>query len=197
MRQDGEPSVEEILESIKKVIARDNRDLADAQRRQREAASMAQPRAATVQPPAAEPLHTQPAPSQPADDATRSAIMREMDDVLDLSGMFVAEGEADGDELADDQRDDLSGGAADGDYTDEGLTNRSAADAMRQSLAALAMLAEPPAAPRIVRSGETSLEGLVREMLRPMMAQWLDAHLPEIVERLVKAEIARIAGKKR
>jgi cell pole-organizing protein PopZ len=193
MRQDGEPSVEEILESIKKVIARDNRDLADAQRRQREAASMAQPRAATAQPPAAEPLHTQPAPSQPADDATRSAIMREMDDVLDLSGMFVA----DGDEPGDGPTDDLTGGTDDGDYTEEGLTNRSAADAMRQSLAALAMLAEPPAAPRIVRSGETSLEGLVREMLRPMMAQWLDAHLPEIVERLVKAEIARIAGKKR
>ena len=68
---------------------------------------------------------------------------------------------------------------------------------MRQSLAALAMLADPPAKPQIVRSGETSLEGLVREMMRPMLAQWLDANLPEIVERLVKAEIARIAGKKR
>jgi uncharacterized protein len=29
MRQEGEPSVEEILESIKKVIARDNRDSAE------------------------------------------------------------------------------------------------------------------------------------------------------------------------
>jgi cell pole-organizing protein PopZ len=38
---------------------------------------------------------------------------------------------------------------------------------------------------------------MVREMMRPMLAQWLDANLPEIVERLVKAEIARIAGKKR
>ena len=59
------------------------------------------------------------------------------------------------------------------------------------------MLSEPSAPPQIVRSGETSLEGLVREMLRPMMAQWLDAHLPDIVDRQVKAEIARIAGKKR
>jgi hypothetical protein len=41
---------------------------------------------------------------------------------------------------------------------------------MRESLAALAMLAEPSAPPQIVRSGETSLEGLVREMLRPMLA---------------------------
>ncbi len=36
MRQSGEPSVEEILESIKKVIARDNRDSAADLRRRRE-----------------------------------------------------------------------------------------------------------------------------------------------------------------
>ena len=87
--------------------------------------------------------------------------------------------------------------AASDDESFEGLTNEDAAGAMRQSLAALAMLSEPSAPPQIVRSGETSLEGLVREMLRPMMAQWLDAHLPDIVDRQVKAEIARIAGKKR
>ena len=67
---------------------------------------------------------------------------------------------------------------------------------MRESLAALAMIAEPSAPPQIVRSGETSLEGLTRDLLRPMLAEWLDRNLPEIVERLVKAEIARIAGKK-
>jgi cell pole-organizing protein PopZ len=67
---------------------------------------------------------------------------------------------------------------------------------MRESLAALAMLAEPGAQPQIVRSGETSLEGLVRDMLRPMLAEWLETHLPAIVDRMVQAEIARIAGKK-
>ncbi len=80
--------------------------------------------------------------------------------------------------------------------TAEGLTNANAAQSMRESLAALAMIAEPGAPPQIVRSGETSLEGLVRDMLRPMLAEWLDRNLPEMVERLVKAEIARIAGKK-
>ena len=78
----------------------------------------------------------------------------------------------------------------------DGLTTESAARSMRDSLAALAMIAEPGAPPQIVRSGETSLEGLVRDLLRPMLAEWLDRNLPEIVERLVKAEIARIAGKK-
>jgi uncharacterized protein len=153
MRQEGEPSVEEILESIKKVIARDNRDSAETLRRRRESEGLiARP-------------SFQPEP-EVADDE---------DDVLDLGSLGAQVEEA----------------------ATEGLTNSEAADAMRQSLAALAMLAEPSAPPRIVRSGETSLEGLVREMLRPMMAQWLDAHLPGIVERLVKAEIARIAGKKR
>jgi len=76
------------------------------------------------------------------------------------------------------------------------LTTERTAGAMRESLAALAMLAEPGAQPQIVRSGETSLEGLVRDMLRPMLAQWLETNLPAIVDRMVQAEIARIAGKK-
>ncbi len=168
MRHEGEPSVEEILESIKKVIARDNRDQADAVRRRREAGGSVTAPAAASAPGFGATVFS--APYDSADD--------EVDDVLDLSAMDFAE---DAPEVA----------------LPPGLTNDEAADAMRQSLAALAMLAEPPASPRIVRSGETSLEGLVREMLRPMMAQWLDAHLPEIVERLVTAEIARIAGKKR
>lgn len=144
MRQEGEPSVEEILESIKKVIARDNRESAVAARRQRESSGV---------------------------DETADG-----EDVLEL-------GEAA--ELVEDE-----GGAP------SPLITGDAQRAMRESLAALAMLAEPGQRPQIVRSGETSLEGMVREMLRPMLAEWLDKNLPDIVERQVKAEIARIAGKK-
>jgi uncharacterized protein len=36
-------------------------------------------------------------------------------------------------------------------------------------------------------------DGLMREMLRPMLKQWLDENLPALVERLVKAEIQRVA----
>ena len=79
---------------------------------------------------------------------------------------------------------------------DAPLTTEAACDAMRQNFAALAMLAEPGAQPRIVRSGETSLEGLVREMLRPMLSEWLDANLPGMVEKMVRSEISRIAGKR-
>jgi uncharacterized protein len=35
--------------------------------------------------------------------------------------------------------------------------------------------------------------GLTREMLRPMLKTWLDDNLPLIVERLVSAEIERVA----
>ena len=143
MRHEGEPSVEEILASIKKVIARDNRDLADSERRRRESGGIA-------------------------------AVRRE-EDVLELGA------EA---ELVEAQEEE------------EALIPAESRASMRESLAALAMLAEPGVPPQIVRSGETSLEGLTREMLRPMLAEWLDKNLPAMVEKLVGAEIARIAGKK-
>jgi uncharacterized protein len=41
---------------------------------------------------------------------------------------------------------------------------------------------------------ERTLEEIVREMLRPMLQTWLDEHLPGIVERLVREEIARVIG---
>lgn len=44
-------------------------------------------------------------------------------------------------------------------------------------------------------AGADTLEGMVRDMLRPMLKDWLDARLPEIVESLVAKEIARISGR--
>jgi cell pole-organizing protein PopZ len=38
-----------------------------------------------------------------------------------------------------------------------------------------------------------TLEDLVREMLKPMLKAWLDDNLPNIVERLVRAEIERVS----
>lgn len=42
---------------------------------------------------------------------------------------------------------------------------------------------------------ENTLEGLVTDMLRPMLREWLDANLPTLVEQLVNREIARISGR--
>lgn len=41
-----------------------------------------------------------------------------------------------------------------------------------------------------------TLEGIVREMLRPMLKQWLDENLPSIVEEKVQAEIERVARRR-
>lgn len=38
-----------------------------------------------------------------------------------------------------------------------------------------------------------SIEDVVAELLRPMLREWMDSHLPGIVERLVKAEIERVS----
>jgi cell pole-organizing protein PopZ len=46
-----------------------------------------------------------------------------------------------------------------------------------------------------VRSGGPTIEDLVREELRPLLKQWLDANLPPLVERLVRAEIERVVGR--
>jgi cell pole-organizing protein PopZ len=149
MVQSGEPSVEEILESIKKVIARDNRSGAAEQRKARESQGIAE-----------------------------SPVDEDEDEVLDLSeaAEFVDEDEAE--------------------VAEAPLLNPEVRDSMRESLAALAMLSQPGAQPQIVRSGETSLEGLVRDLLRPALAEWLDKNLPPLVEKMVATEIARIVGKK-
>ena len=38
-----------------------------------------------------------------------------------------------------------------------------------------------------------TVEGLIQELLRPMLKDWLDENLPRLVERLVREEIERIA----
>ena len=43
------------------------------------------------------------------------------------------------------------------------------------------------------RSG-TTVEDLILEALRPMLKEWLDAHLPQTVERIVQREIHRLAS---
>jgi cell pole-organizing protein PopZ len=168
MRQEGEPSVEEILESIKQVIARDNRAEAADERQRRE----------TIGHPAifeTDAAHTK--------NATTEAKIEE--GVLDLA--------ADS-ELTEETDQELANSSAFG--REKPLVSDDARMSMQDSLAALAMLAEPGARPQIVRSGETSLEALTRELLRPALAEWLEKNLPAIVERLVAAEVARIAGKR-
>ena len=77
----------------------------------------------------------------------------------------------------------------------EELLDNSKAQSLRQSFSVLQTLSEPGVAPQIVRSGETSLEGLTRELMKPMLKEWLDTNLPGIVEAMVAREIERITKK--
>ena len=45
-----------------------------------------------------------------------------------------------------------------------------------------------------LRGADRSLEDIVRDLLRPLLQTWLDEHLPGIVERLVQEEITRVVG---
>lgn len=64
------------------------------------------------------------------------------------------------------------------------------------SLAAAAALSRLASAPRTPREapmvGDRPLDELVQDLLRPLLQTWLDENLPQLVERLVQAEIARI-----
>ncbi|WP_183947878.1 DUF2497 domain-containing protein [Sphingomonas desiccabilis] len=73
---------------------------------------------------------------------------------------------------------------------DPTILSARAAEASRGALEALSRMVVKPEAP-----GADSLEALVREMLRPMLSDWLDAKLPAIVEAMVAREIARISGR--
>ena len=131
-----EPSMEEILASIKKVIA-EEKDARSAE------SGPSQP-----EPPAEEP--------------------EEEDDVLELEEALAPP-------------------------VDLGppLLDESAADASRSALDQLSTVAASvPAMPQV-----NPLEDMIREMLRPLLKQWLDDHLPRLVEEHVKREISRITGR--
>ena len=131
----NEPSMDEILSSIKRIIADDERIRPAARRA---------PKAA------------------PAEDDNEG--------ILELTQTAADEAE---DVLLDDHK----------------------AQSLRHSFSALQTLSEPGVAPQIVRSGETSLESLTRDLLRPMLKDWLDNNLPPIVEAMVEREITRITKK--
>ncbi|WP_242913599.1 DUF2497 domain-containing protein [Brevundimonas pishanensis] len=80
--------------------------------------------------------------------------------------------------------------------SDDALVSDTTAAEAANAFAGLAAVGRPSAAPAAhdmpFESGNT-VEGMVRDMLRPMLKSWLDANLPSIVEREVRKEVERIA----
>jgi cell pole-organizing protein PopZ len=71
------------------------------------------------------------------------------------------------------------------------LIDQSVAESSRSSIETLAAVAATaPPLPTV-----NPLEEMVREMLKPILKQWLDEHLPKIVDEHVRREITRITGR--
>ena len=78
---------------------------------------------------------------------------------------------------------------------EERLIDDNKLDSMRQSLSALVEKEAMERRPVSPAGGGTSLEEMTRELMRPMIKQWLDANLPDLVEELVAREIQRLGDK--
>lgn len=68
------------------------------------------------------------------------------------------------------------------------LVSEAVSNSVSQSLSSLSSLAEA-----LPQRAAPDLDAMAEEMLRPMLQEWLDNNLPSLVERLVRAEIERIA----
>ena len=147
-----EPTMEDILSSIKKIISEDS-------------------------------SKTLPAP-RPRRAAPRDEVEQEPESVPET---VAAVDEEDILELTEKSPESSSEDAAPAPFA---LVSPNAEVASRSALDALSALIVKPDV-----YGTDTLEGLVREMLRPMLKEWLDANLPQVVEGLVSKEIARISGK--
>lgn len=81
----------------------------------------------------------------------------------------------------------------------EELVSEASADAARQSLDALTAAVAPAVAAATVAApavGGRSMEDVVLDALRPMLKDWLDSNLPQLVEAMVAKEISRITGRR-
>ncbi len=76
---------------------------------------------------------------------------------------------------------------------DQAQSGLLSAEAAALSAGALASLRSGDAITGAMGIGRgDTVEGLVAELLKPMLKQWLDIHLPSMVENLVREEIQRI-----
>ena len=158
-----EPSMEEILSSIRRVIARDDSAQIDAAARL----------------------------SAPAFVAEDAGVDSAAEYVLELTDSAPEEAITPTPDPAT-----VPDAAPDDGAVAPLLVSPDSAAASRHSLDALAAAIAGNAAPSTPpsSSGDLSVNALVEAALRPMLKQWLDTHLPGMVERMVATEIARITG---
>ena len=190
-KTDQEPSIEEILESIRQIISDDSAPAPAA-------AAPAAPAPATPQP---APVTLAPQPAPPADDfpAVPASAMDDADDedILDLTDKAVP-ARAPVIDLQDHEEPPAPA------YTPPkqqapvqdsgaGLMSDITADVSAHAMARL--LAGNVAVERDLpgRVGNVTLEDMTRELQRPLLKTWLDQNLPGIIEKMVAKEIEKIS----
>ena len=188
-----EPSMEDILASIKRIIAEDSEAVGvrPAKLRREGIAAVAssplvaavheaepEERAGEAEAQADEPLAE--AEAEPV--ATQPETPADTPDVLELTSPMPEAATAEATQPSNE-------GAFAPATALDGLLSSTSAEASRSAFAALTQLQ--------VRNEEgksNTLEGLVADLLKPMLRDYLDRELPGIVERLVSAEVKRLAG---
>jgi cell pole-organizing protein PopZ len=201
-----EPSMEEILASIRRIIADD-----DAAK----TPTKAEPAKPPVQPPpkptaTARPAATTPPPAQQSGSSTNS-----QDDIDAMFGSFDAPATAPAGEATQADILDLTEAMEAGSNTVEPAFNEdvrplpaasnTVAEARRQfqqspdrSLLAPSTTAAVDAAfntlaQTVLVKNARTLDEMVADMLKPMLKAWLDDNLPGMVERIVRDEIERVS----
>jgi uncharacterized protein len=190
-----EPSMEEILASIRRIIADDGSAKPAAPRASPPPLARVQPGAAGKQ----DDINTvlveiEPEPPKPVPPKPSLAPMPSAPEVLDLTEAMAAttfrkiDGASDvvfAERNADAPEPPRPAPASAAAPMENGLissTTRAAVDSAFNSLANT-----------VLGNSARTLEDLVKEMLRPMLKSWLDDNLPNLVERIVRAEIERVS----
>ncbi|WP_343527102.1 DUF2497 domain-containing protein [Sphingomonas sp.] len=180
----AEPSMEEILSSIKRIIAEEGEVPARQRRQPRPVPSPAveddSPEILELSDPIPLRMKVEAAAARAAESALRQAAepaARPAPEPVAAMPEPIVPAPAAASAVAAEAFDD----------GEEAIVSPRAAEASRGSLEALSRMMVKPEP-----SSDGTLEGLVREMLRPMLREWLDTHLPEMVEAMVAREIARI-----
>ena len=210
-----EPSMEEILASIRRIIADDDTTKSPQQAAAPEppaapAAPVMPPRNPAARPVLVEPSAFDASPATPPAAAPEPAPVPPMNggsdepapDILELTESMAAaepsEPSADVNMPSVPEFRTIDGSSDIGfDDSAERASSHVIRDPLpqllsRQTSAAVDSAFNTLAQTVLVQNART-LEDLVREMLRPMLKTWLDENLPGMVERLVRAEIERVA----
>jgi uncharacterized protein len=174
-----EPTMEEILASIRRIISEDDAPPPEAA----EAAPTAEEPVAVAEPePEAESEPAAIAP-EPIAAAEPHPVPAAEEEALELTEKVETHGDLD---VLPSTATAAEPAAAPEPAPIEALVSERAATAAASSFGQLSAAITMP-------RGDRTLEDVVRELLRPLLQQWLDDNLPAIVQQAVETEVERIA----